>query len=95
MIECNGLRSMKRRSFRGSLKSGPVPPKTSGLDQHSDDRSGLFTASTYAGSHLRVREMKVDAERYDSVLTLLRLPPGSDVWPPRDFGTGHMPRSKP
>lgn len=78
---------------KSEIRAG-APPKTSGLDQHSDDRSGLFTASTYAGSHLRVREMKVDAEQYDSVLTLLRLPPGSDIWPPHDFGAGHTSGSK-
>lgn len=39
----------------------------------------------HAATHLSVREMKIHSERHDSVLTLLRLPRGADVWAPRQL----------
>lgn len=36
---------------------------------------------SHAASHIAVREMKIHAEQYDTVLSLLFLPRSTDVWP--------------
>ena len=40
----------------------------------------------FAEAQVQLREMKVSAEQYDSVLTLLCLPRASDFWPPNRAG---------
>lgn len=60
-------------------------------EQIAHEKDGaLLPASVWfphAAPTMQVREMKVSAEQYDCTLTLLVLPKGGDVWPPRDrFG---------
>ncbi|TDV06998.1 ImmA/IrrE family metallo-endopeptidase [Paraburkholderia caballeronis] len=55
------------------------------------EKEGVVLPATvwfpHAAPTLQVREMKISAEQYDCTLTLLVLPKGADVWPPRDrFG---------
>jgi hypothetical protein len=51
------------------------------------ERKGIEVPATiwfpYAEPQLSVREMKLYSEHYDSVITLLVLPRGADVWQPR------------
>lgn len=52
-----------------------------------NDRGGVEIPASiwfaHAAPKLTLREMKVHAAHYDSTITLLRLPHGADVWPPR------------
>lgn len=51
------------------------------------ERAGIEVAARvwfpHAPSDMSLREMKIRADQYDFVLTLLVLPRGADVWPPR------------
>lgn len=75
--------------FRTRGKVIPLPAQSLAADTAvKHDRTGVEIPATvwfpHAAPHLRVREMKVDAGQYDAVLTLLRLPRGADLWPPRE-----------
>lgn len=63
----------------GSLASNP---------QIHHEKSGVVipakTWFPHAEASMPVREMKISADQYDCTLTLLVLPRGADVWPPRD-----------
>jgi hypothetical protein len=51
------------------------------------DRAGTTIPASvwfrFAGPQVQLREMKISADQYDSVLTLLFLPRSADFWPPR------------
>lgn len=69
----------------------PLPAQSLAANPNvKHDRLGTETPAAiwfpHADSPLHVREMKVSAGQYDAVLTLLRLPRGADVWPPRETG---------
>lgn len=51
------------------------------------ERAGVTTPASvwfrFAEPQVQLREMKISADQYDSVLTLLCLPRSADFWPPR------------
>lgn len=74
--------------FRSKHDVIALPPASVAADAHvENDRAGTeIPASTWfphAAPKLSLREMKVHATHYDSTITLLRLPHGAEVWPPR------------
>ena len=50
------------------------------------ERAGMMIPASiwfrFAEAHVQVREMKISADQYDSVLTLLCLPRAASFWPP-------------
>lgn len=75
--------------FKTRGKTIPIPDGS--LAAHSKikhDRRGTEIPAAvwfqHADSQMHVREMKIHAEQYDAVLSLLWLPRGAEVWPPRD-----------
>jgi hypothetical protein len=59
--------------------------------QIAHEKDGILLSTSiwfqHADPTTQMREMKVSAEQYDCTLTLLILPKGADVWPPRErFG---------
>jgi hypothetical protein len=75
--------------FRTKNNVIPLPSASVAADTSvEDDRKGTEVDASVWFPHtvpkLTLREMKVHASRYDAVVTLLRLPRGADVWPPRD-----------
>lgn len=56
--------------------------------QISHDKEGVTVPANvwfpHAEASMPVREMKISADQFDCILTLLVLPRGADVWPPRD-----------
>lgn len=73
--------------FRTRNNVIPVPDKALAADTsiHSDRKGTQIPASvwfTHADMDIPLREMKVYAEQYDVVLSLLHLPRSADVWPP-------------
>lgn len=77
--------------FRTRSNAIPLPDRSMAANLNvKHARTGIEIPAAiwfpHASSDLYVREMKVHAEQYDAVLTLLRLPRGADVWPPRESG---------
>lgn len=75
--------------FRTKGNVIPLPSESVAADTSvENDRKGTeLDASVWfphAAPKLTLREMKVHATRYDAVISLLRLPHGADVWPPRE-----------
>lgn len=73
--------------FRTRRDVIPIPKKSlAANDAVRNDRTGTqLPASTWfphANAATPVREMKVTAEQYGTVLTLLHLPGSADLWPP-------------
>lgn len=67
----------------------PIPAGSLASDNEiTSERRGSIVAATvwfpHAEQQLYVREMKMYSEQYESVVTLLVLPRGASVWPPRD-----------
>lgn len=81
--------AFKAGAFFASRKSTIEVPASSlaSNQQVAHEKEGeLIPASVWfphADSTMQVREMKLSAEQYDCILTLLVLPKGADVWPPR------------
>ncbi|MGM3412083.1 ImmA/IrrE family metallo-endopeptidase [Ralstonia holmesii] len=66
-----------------------VPPNSLASNaQVTREKSGVVipakTWFPHAEASMPVREMKISADQYDCTLTLLVLPRGANVWPPRD-----------
>ncbi|ATG21075.1 toxin [Ralstonia pickettii] len=66
-----------------------VPPNSLAANaQIPHEKCGVSLAANiwfpHADASMPVREMKISADQYDCTLTLLVLPRGADVWPPRD-----------
>lgn len=73
--------------FRTRNNVIPVPDSALAADIsiHSDRKGTQIPASvwfTHADADTPLREMKIYAEQYDVVLSLLHLPGYADVWPP-------------
>jgi len=67
----------------------PVPDGSLAADPKiKHDRKGAEIPAVvwfrHADPQTHVREMKIHAEQYDAVLSLLWLPRGAEVWPPRN-----------
>lgn len=67
----------------------PIPSGSLTADNavRSERRGSAVSATVWfrhAEPQLHLREMKLYSEHYDSILTLLVLPRGATVWPPRD-----------
>ncbi|WP_259657598.1 ImmA/IrrE family metallo-endopeptidase [Burkholderia pseudomallei] len=80
-------------AFFATRKSAIEVPASSlaSNQQIAHEKEGMLVPAPvwfpHADSTMQVREMKVSAEQYDCTLTLLILPKGADVWPPRNgFG---------
>ncbi|TDG05087.1 ImmA/IrrE family metallo-endopeptidase [Paraburkholderia guartelaensis] len=56
--------------------------------QIAHEKEGIFLPASvwfpHADPTMQLREMKISAEQYDCTLTLLALPKGAEVWPPRE-----------
>ena len=70
----------------------PVPDKALASDPNikSDRKGTQISASiwfTHANADTLLREMKIHAEQYGVMLSLLYLPRSADVWPPWDKET--------
>lgn len=70
-------------------RNNVIPVPSEALAANADikhDRFGTEIAASiwfpHANSNTPLREMKIYTEQYDSVLSLLHLPPSADVWPP-------------
>ena len=68
----------------------PLPDKSlAANDSIKNDRQGAVITANIWFKHAEpiadIREMKIYAEQYDMVLTLLILPKIADVWPPREY----------
>ena len=68
-----------------------IPVPSGSLAANSEvrhDREGQTMSASiwfpHADPRIPVREMKLQADRYGTVITLLHLPRSADVWPPRD-----------
>lgn len=73
--------------FRTRSRTIPIPDASLAANENVDhDRVGVeLPARTWfphAPTELSLREMKISANEYDSVMTLLVLPRGSSVWQP-------------
>ena len=73
--------------FRTRSKTIPIPDASLAANENVDhERIGVeLPAQTWfphAPTQLSVREMKISANEYDSVMTLLVLPRGCSVWQP-------------
>lgn len=71
-----------------------VPPNSLASNaQVSHEKKGVNVPARvwfpHADASMPVREMKISADQYDCILTLLVLPRGADVWPPRDRFPGY------
>lgn len=76
-------------SARRSPEPIPIPDMSLAADQDVEhERSGRAVQASIwfpnAPSHVTVRELKVTATSYETVITLLVLPHGLEAWPPRD-----------
>ena len=70
-------------------RNNVIPVPSEALAANADikhDRLGTQVAASiwfpHANANTPLREMKIYAEQYGSVLSLLHLPPSADVWPP-------------
>lgn len=73
--------------FRTRNSVIPVPNGTLAANPSiKNDRTGTQISASIWFPHARIdtplREMKIHAEQYGVVLSLLHLPPSADVWPP-------------
>jgi uncharacterized protein (DUF952 family) len=76
--------------FRSKGNVIPLPAGTLALDDSvRHERVGANVPAKFWFPHahkdLSLREMKISAEQYGSVLTLLSLPPYAEVWPDQEF----------
>lgn len=75
--------------FRTRNNTIPIPNESlASKNELRQERKGTQLPATiwfpHADPVTPVREMKIYAERYGSILTLLHLPQSADVWPPWD-----------
>lgn len=71
---------------RGNVIAVPERSLAADASIRHDRRGAEIAASVwfpYADPNMSLREMKIHAEQYDAILSLLWLPRGADVWPPR------------
>lgn len=72
----------KTRSSTIEVPSGSLAADADVRHERAGATIGASVWFRFAESQVQLREMKVSADQYDSVLTLLCLPRGSSFWPP-------------